>query len=163
MEFLPGIARWAHIVAGITWIGLLYYFNLVQMPALKEAAVDGTAAGITKHIAPRALLWFRWAAVATWVAGAWLLGKGFVDAFLLRDGYAAIGVGAWLGTIMLFNVWFFIWPNQQKILGMKPASDEEKAKARRVAMLASRTNMMFSIPMLFFMANGLSHRAIVGL
>lgn len=163
MEFLPGIARWVHIVAGITWVGLLYYFNLVQIPALKDAAADGTAAGITKHVAPRALLWFRWAAVATWVAGAWLLGKGFVDAFLLRDGYAAIGVGAWLGTIMLFNVWYLIWPNQQKILGMKPASDEEKVKARRVAMLASRTNMMFSIPMLFFMANGLSHRAIVGL
>ncbi|MGZ8258451.1 MAG: urate hydroxylase PuuD [Methylotenera sp.] len=163
MEFLPGIARWAHIVAGITWIGLLYYFNLVQVPALKDAAADGTGAGITKHVAPRALLWFRWAAVATWVAGAWLLGKGFVDAFLLRDSYAAIGVGAWLGTIMLFNVWYLIWPNQQKILGMKPASDEEKAKARRVALLASRTNMMLSIPMLFFMANGLSHRAIVGL
>ncbi len=163
MEFLPGIARWAHIVAGITWIGLLYYFNLVQMPALKDAGADGTAIGITKHVAPRALLWFRWAAVATWVAGAWLLGKGFVDAFLLRDGYAAIGVGAWLGTIMLFNVWYLIWPNQQKILGMKPASDDEKAKARRVAFLASRTNMMLSIPMLFFMANGLSHRAIVGL
>lgn len=163
MEFLPGIARWLHIVAGITWIGLLYYFNLVQMPALKDAGADGTALGITKHVAPRALLWFRWAAVATWVAGAWLLGKGFVDAFTLRNGYAAIGIGAWLGTIMLFNVWFFIWPNQQKILGIVPASDEVKAKARRVAFLASRTNMMLSIPMLFFMANGLSHRAIVGL
>ncbi len=163
MEFLPGIARWLHIVSGITWIGLLYYFNLVQMPALKDAGADGTALGITKHVAPRALLWFRWAAVATWVAGAWLLGKGFVDAFTLRNGYAAIGVGAWLGTIMLFNVWFFIWPNQQKILGIVPASDEAKAKARRVAFLASRTNMMLSIPMLFFMANGLSHRAVVGL
>lgn len=163
MEFLPGIARWLHIMAGITWVGLLYYFNLVQMPALKDAAVDGTALGITKHIVPRALLWFRWASLATWVAGAWLLGKGFVAAFLLRDGYAGIGVGAWLGTIMLFNVWHLIWPNQKKILGIKPASDAEKAKARRIAFLASRTNMMLSIPMLFFMANGLSHRAIVGL
>lgn len=163
MEFLPGIARWAHLVAGITWIGLLYYFNLVQVPALKDAAADGTAAGITKHVAPRALFWFRWAAVATWVAGAWLLGKGFVDAFTLRNGYEAIGVGAWLGTIMLFNVWHLIWPNQKKILGIKPATDEEKAKARRIAFLASRTNVMLSIPMLFFMANGLSHRAIVGL
>lgn len=163
MEFLPGIARWLHIMAGITWVGLLYYFNLVQMPALKDAAVDGTALGITKHIAPRALLWFRWASLATWVAGAWLLGKGFVAAFLLRDGYAGIGVGAWLGTIMLFNVWHLIWPNQKKILGIKPASDAEKVKARRIAFLASRTNMMLSIPMLFFMANGLSHRAIVGL
>ena len=163
MEFLPGIARWLHIMAGITWVGLLYYFNLVQMPALKDAAVDGTALGITKHIAPRALLWFRWASLATWVAGAWLLGKGFVAAFLLRDGYAGIGVGAWLGTIMLFNVWHLIWPNQKKILGIKPASDAEKVKARRIVFLASRTNMMLSIPMLFFMANGLSHRAIVGL
>ena len=163
MDFLPGIARWVHLLSGITWIGLLYYFNLVQMPALKDAGADGTAAGITKHIAPRALFWFRWAAVATWVAGAWLLGKGFVDAALLRNGYAAIGLGAWLGTIMLFNVWVLIWPNQQKILGMKPATDAEKTVARRVAMLASRTNMLLSIPMIFFMANGLSHKAIEGL
>ena len=159
---MPGIARWLHFLVGITWIGLLYYFNLVQMAALKDAAADGTAAGITKHIAPRALLWFRWSAVATWVAVAWLLGAGFMDAFMLRNGYEGIGIGAWLGTIMLFNVWHFIWPNQKKILGMVPATDEVKAKARRVAMLASRTNMMLSIPMLFFMANGLSHRAALG-
>lgn len=163
MDFLPGIARWAHVVAGVTWIGLLYYFNLVQVPALKDAAADGTGAGITKHVAPRALLWFRWSAIATWLAGAWLLGAGFTDAFLLRNGYAAIGIGAWLGTIMLFNVWVLIWPNQQKILGVKPASDEEKAKARRVALLASRTNMMLSIPMLFFMTNGLSHQVVYGI
>ncbi|MGQ0443521.1 MAG: urate hydroxylase PuuD [Methylophilaceae bacterium] len=161
-QLLPGIARWLHIIAGITWIGLLYYFNLVQMAAMKDAAADGTAAGISKHVAPRALLWFRWAAVVTWLAGAWLLGFGFADAFMLRNGYEGIGIGAWLGTIMLFNVWVLIWPNQQKILGMVPASDEVKAKARRVAMLASRTNMMLSIPMLFFMANGLTHRAALG-
>ena len=149
-------------MAGITWIGLLYYFNLVQMAALKDAAADGTAAGISKHVAPRALLWFRWAAVVTWLAGAAILGANFTDAFLLRNGYDAIGIGAWLGTIMLFNVWVLIWPNQQKILGMKPADDAEKNKARRVAMLASRTNMMLSIPMLFFMANGLCHRALLG-
>ena len=160
---MPGIARWLHFLVGITWIGLLYYFNLVQMAALKDAGADGTAAGITKHVAPRALLWFRWAAVATWLTGAWLLGAGLVDAFLLRNGMAGIGIGAWLGTIMLFNVWHFIWPNQKKILGMVPATDEVKAKARRIAMLASRTNMMLSIPMLFFMANGLSHRAAIGL
>ncbi len=160
---MPGIARWLHVVFGITWIGLLYYFNLVQMAALKDAAADGTAAGITKHVAPRALLWFRWSAVATWVAGAWLLGAGFMDAFMLRNGYEGIGIGAWLGTIMLFNVWHFIWPNQKKILGFVPATDEVKAKARRVAMLASRTNLMLSIPMLFFMANGLSHRSALGL
>lgn len=163
MEIMPGIARWIHLLSGVTWIGLLYYFNLVQMAALKDAGADGTAAGITKHVAPRALLWFRWSAVATWVAGAWLLGAGFTDAFLLRNGYEGIGIGAWLGTIMLFNVWILIWPNQQKILGMVPADDAAKAKARRVAMLASRTNMMLSIPMLFFMANGLSHRAVLGL
>ena len=160
---MPGIARWLHVIFGITWIGLLYYFNLVQMAGLKDAGADGTAAGITKHIAPRALFYFRWAAVLTWLMGAWLLGAGFVDAFLLRNGMEAIGIGSWLGTIMLFNVWHFIWPNQKKILGMVPATDEVKAKARRVAMLASRTNMMLSIPMLFFMANGLSHRAVLGL
>lgn len=162
MELMSGLARWIHLLAGITWIGLLYYFNLVQMAALKDAGADGTAAGITKHVAPRALLWFRWAAVVTWLAGAAMLGAGFMDAFMLRNGMEGIGIGAWLGTIMLFNVWHFIWPNQKKILGIVPATDEVKAKARRVAMLASRTNMMLSIPMLFFMANGLSHRAALG-
>ena len=163
MELMSGLARWIHLLSGITWIGLLYYFNLVQMAALKDAGADGTAAGITKHVAPRALLWFRWAAVVTWLAGAAMLGAGFMDAFMLRNGMEGIGIGAWLGTIMLFNVWHFIWPNQKKILGMVPATDEVKAKARRVAMLASRTNMMLSIPMLFFMANGWSHRAVIGL
>jgi len=157
MEFVPAFARWIHFLAGITWIGLLYYFNLVQTPAMKDATADGTAAGISKHIAPRALLWFRWAAVVTWLAGAALLGPNFVPAFTLQPEFAGIGIGAWLGTIMLFNVWVMIWPNQQKILGMKPATDDEKAKARRVALLASRTNTMLSIPLLFFMATGLSH------
>lgn len=157
------LLRWFHVLAGITWIGLLYYFNLVQMAALKDANADGTAAGISKHVAPRALLWFRWAAVATWVAGAGILGPHFTDAFLLRNGYAAIGIGAWLGTIMLFNVWVLIWPNQQKILGLVAVDDAAKAKARRVAMLASRTNMMLSLPMLFLMVNGFSHRALIGL
>lgn len=163
MDFAAGIFRWLHIMAGITWIGLLYYFNLVQMAALKDAAADGTAAGISKHVAPRALFWFRWAAVATWLAGAALLGQNFVPAFSLQAGFTGIGIGAWLGTIMLFNVWVLIWPNQQKILGMVSASDDQKAAARRIAFLASRTNMMLSIPMLFFMANGLTHKALVGL
>jgi uncharacterized membrane protein len=154
MDFITlGIGRWLHIVAGVMWIGLLYYFNFVQVPALAEAGKDGTGAGITKHVAPRALFWFRWAAVVTWLAGAMLLGKNFLGAFLFQaPGLYAIGVGAWLGTIMIFNVWVLIWPNQQKILGLVPASDEEKAKARRVAFLASRTNTMLSFPMLFFMA-----------
>jgi uncharacterized membrane protein len=120
-------------------------------------------AGISKYVAPRALFWFRWAAVVTWVMGAALLGEGFKDAFALQNGYEGIGIGAWLGTIMLFNVWVLIWPNQKKILGIVAASDDEKAKARRVAFLASRTNTMLSIPMLFFMANGFSHRALIGL
>jgi uncharacterized membrane protein len=156
------IDRWFHILAGITWIGLLYYFNFVQVPGLGQAKADGTAAGITKHIAPRALLWFRWAAVATWVTGAiyLMLGhstpemNGLARAFLLQGSAAYIGIGAWLGTIMLFNVWVLIWPNQKKVLGMVEASDEAKAKGARVALLASRTNTMLSIPMLFFMIAG---------
>jgi uncharacterized membrane protein len=151
MEMLPGIYRWIHIMAGVMWIGLLYYFNFVQVAALKAAQADGTAAGITKHVAPRALFFFRWAALATWLAGAALLGANFVAAFALQAGFHRIGIGAWLGTIMLLNVWGLIWPNQKKILGLVPASDEQKNKARRVAFLASRTNTMLSIPMLFFM------------
>ena len=158
-----GFMRWFHAIAGIAWIGLLYYFNFVQIPALKDAAADGSAGGITKHVAPLALLWFRWAALATWVAGAALLGANFSNAFLLQPGWAPIGIGSWLGTIMLFNVWGLIWPNQQKILGMKKATDDEKVKARRVALLASRTNTLLSIPMLLLMTNGLSHRALLGL
>ena len=152
-----------HVIVGVAWIGLLYYFNFVQVPALKNANADGTAAGITKHVAPLALLWFRWAALATWIAGAALLGANFVPAFTLSGGYEAIGLGSWLGTIMLFNVWVLIWPNQQKILGLKPASDAEKTAARRIAFLASRTNTMLSIPMLFLMTNGLSHKGLIGL
>jgi uncharacterized membrane protein len=163
MNIVPALARWIHFMAGVMWIGLLYYFNFVQVAGLKAAAADGTGAGITKHIAPRALLFFRWAAVVTWLAGAALLGDQFGSAFTLSNGMAGIGIGAWLGTIMLFNVWVLIWPNQKKILGIVQASDEEKNKARRVAFLASRTNTMLSIPMLFFMAGGWSHRAIFGL
>ena len=163
MDIVPALARWIHFMAGVMWIGLLYYFNFVQVAALKNAAADGTAGGITKHVAPRALLFFRWSALVTWLAGAALLGPYFVDAFLLRNGMAPIGIGAWLGTIMLFNVWVLIWPNQKKILGMVSATDDEKNTARRIAFLASRTNTMLSIPMLFFMAAGMSHRALFGL
>ncbi len=162
MEMVAVLARWLHFLAGILWIGLLYYFNFVQVAALKAATADGTAPGITKHVAPLALLYFRWAAVVTWVAGAALLGERFLPAFALQGGDAVIGMGAWLGTIMLFNVWVLIWPNQQKILGMVEATDAQKAKARRIAFLASRTNTMLSIPMLFFMATSSHGGAIYG-
>jgi len=151
MEMLPGIYRWIHVLAGVMWIGLLYYFNFVQVAALKAAQADSTAAGITKHVAPRALLYFRWAAVVTWLAGAALLGANFVPAFTFQAGWEKIGMGAWLGTIMLINVWALIWPNQKKILGLVQATDAEKNKARRVAFLTSRVNTMLSIPMLYFM------------
>src|SRR6266513_1757146 len=154
MDWVPAISRWIHLLAGVMWIGLLYYFNFVNVAAAKAAAADGTAAGIGKHVMPRALFWFRWAAVVTWLAGAALLGRHFLEAFFfLNKAYYPIGVGAWFGTIMLINVWWLIWPNQKKILGIVSASDEEKNKARRVAFLASRTNTMFSIPMLYFFAN----------
>jgi uncharacterized membrane protein len=153
---------WIHVLAGITWIGLLYYFNFVQVPALAEAASDQGGpggAGITKYVAPRALLWFRWGAVVTWLTGAsYLLRIGQLDdAFLLglnanaAGNAMVIGVGAWLGTVMLFNVWVLIWPNQKKILGLVEATAEQIAKARRVAFLASRTNTLLSIPMLMSM------------
>ena len=166
MEFIHyGIGRWVHIMAGVMWVGLLYYFNFVQAAAMKDAQADGTAAGISKHVAPRALLFFRWAAVVTWLAGAWLLGDRIDDAFLFSErAYIPIGVGAWLGTIMLFNVWAIIWPNQKKILGLAPATDDDKARARRVAFLASRFNVMLSMPMLFFMSasGGLFRTAVFG-
>ncbi len=158
-----GLARWLHIVSGVMWIGLLYYFNVAQIPGLAEAGADKGGpggAGVLKYIAPRALFWFRWAALATWLTGAWYLGGNFVGAFTLGLGgdtvnvyQLVIGTGAWLGTIMLLNVWGVIWPNQKKILGLKPATDEEKAKARRVAMLASRVNFVLSIPMLLCMGS----------
>jgi len=159
----PSLARWFHIVAGVFWIGLLYYFNVAQTPALADAAADKGGpggAGITKYVAPRALFWFRWGAVATWLTGAWYLTRSsnFVNALTLGHGgheqYGfVIGVGAWLGTIMLFNVWVLIWPNQKKILGIVPATDEEKAKARKTAGMASRINFVLSIPMLLCMAS----------
>ena len=164
--FLLSIERWIHFLSGVTWIGLLYYFNFVQVPAIAEANADQGGPGpaaINKYVAPRALLWFRWAAVVTWVSGALYLMSapqyGFVNAFTLgatMDVASAqvqiiIGVGAWLGTIMLFNVWVLIWPNQKKVLGIVSASDDEKNRARRTALLASRTNTMLSIPMLLFM------------
>lgn len=151
--------RWFHIASGVMWIGLLYYFNFVQVPALAAAAADKGGPGgaaITKYVAPLALLFFRWAALATWLTGAYYLASfygidGFHKAFMLDQTMRGIGVGAWLGTIMLINVWGPIWQNQKKILGIKPATDEEKAKARKIAFIASRVNTMLSIPMLMGM------------
>ena len=148
---------WLHVFFGVIWIGLLYYFNFVQTPALATAAADSDGPGpaaIGKYVAPLALLWFRWAALLTWLTGAAaleIMGVGFINAFTLGSGAVIIGTGAWLGTIMLFNVWVLIWPNQKKILGLVSASDEEKAKARVVAAMASRTNTFLSIPMLMCM------------
>ena len=152
---------WIHVGAGVTWIGLLYYFNFVQVPALAAAAKDQGGpggAGISKYVAPRALLWFRWGAVVTWLSGAAYLAHAglLVQALTLQGGALVIGVGAWLGTIMLFNVWVLIWPNQKKVLGLVEATADEIAKARRVAFLASRTNTMLSVPMLMSMV-GFGH------
>jgi uncharacterized membrane protein len=158
---VPSFMIWLHVLAGITWIGLLYYFNFVQVPALAAAAKDQGGpggAGITKYVAPRALLWFRWGAVGTWLTGAaYLAHTGLlVPAFTLQGGAMVIGVGAWLGTIMLINVWVFIWPNQKKVLGLVEATADQIAKARKTAALASRTNTLLSIPMLMSMV-GFGH------
>ena len=150
-----GIGRWLHIMAGVMWIGLLYYFNFVQVDALKAAAADSppTGAGITKHVAPRALFYFRYSALVTVLAAFMIMGARAADVLTLKPGFVNIGIGAWLGLIMFFNVWVVIWPNQKKVLGLVSVSDDEKAKARRTAFLASRTNTMLSIPMLYFMSS----------
>jgi uncharacterized membrane protein len=158
-----GLARWLHILSGITWIGLLYYFNLVQTPALAVAAADKGGpggAGVAKYIAPRALFWFRWGAVATWLTGLWYLGSARTLGSAVTLGHGGqdhyglvIGIGAWLGTIMLLNVWGIIWPNQKKILGIVPATDAEKAKARKAAGMASRINFVLSIPLILCMGS----------
>tara|TARA_B100001996_G_scaffold225380_1_gene173543 strand:- start:4 stop:606 length:603 start_codon:yes stop_codon:yes gene_type:complete len=151
---------WLHVFFGVIWIGLLYYFNFVQVPAVGEALADKGGPGptaINKYVAPRALWWFRWGALLTWITGAialhYYLPISLHDAFMLKGGImgATIGVGAWLGTIMLFNVWVLIWPNQKKILGIVQASAEEIAKAKNIALMASRTNTLLSIPMLMCM------------
>lgn len=148
---------WLHVFFGIIWIGILYYFNFVQVPAVGEAAADSDGPGpaaINKYVAPRALIWFRWGALFTWLTGASALesaGIGFVNAFTLQAGAQVIGIGAWLGTIMLFNVWVLIWPNQKKILGIVEASADEIAKGKVVALMASRTNTFLSIPMIMCM------------
>ena len=158
-EYWVFIARWLHVLSGVMWIGLLWYFNFVQTPTVPTIPEDLRPA-IPKHIMPVALFWFRWAALATIVTGlilAWMNGY-LVNALAigLTDNvakHASIGFGMWMGLIMAFNVWFIIWPNQQKVIGLVEASDEEKPKAARAAALASRFNTMLSIPMLYSMVS----------
>ena len=146
---------------GVTWIGLLYYFNFVQVPALADALADEGGPGpaaIGKYVAPRALLWFRMAAAATWLTGAWALSispqYGFAQTFLFQaPAGPMMSLGAWMGTIMLFNVWVLIWPNQKKVLGIVEASADEIAKAKFTAAMASRTNVVLSVPMLLCMVS----------
>ncbi len=163
-EFWSFIFRWFHVLSGFMWIGLLWYFNFVQVPSMPKIPDDQKPA-ITKVIAPTALFWFRWAALSTIIFGllvAWM--EGYLSEAMLLGlttnaaDHSIIGFGMWLGLIMAFNVWFIIWPNQQKVLGMKEASADEKKKSARYALLASRTNTMLSIPMLFAMI-GMRHFA----
>ncbi len=157
---MSSLGVWFHVIAGVIWIGLLYYFNFIQVPgvgaALAEANDGGPGpAAINKYIAPRALFWFRWAAVATWITGLGALQPlgGIKEAFMFGENMEIIGLGAWLGTIMLFNVWVFIWPNQKKILGIVQATPEQIAKSKVIALMASRTNTLLSIPMLMTMVS----------
>ena len=154
--FVSFLFRWLHVLSGVMWIGLLWYFNFVQIPSMPKIPDDQKPA-IGKVIAPPALFWFRWGAMATIVTGlilAALNGNlGEAVALGITDGGAstAIGIGMWLGAIMWFNVWFVIWPNQKKALGIVDADADAKKAAARTAMLFSRTNTMLSIPMLFCM------------
>ena len=145
--------RWLHVTCGVMWIGLLWYFNFVQIPSMPKIP-DEQKPAISKVIAPTALFWFRWAALATVVTGLAVAGlQGYLHAALrLQAGFAAIGIGMWLALIMAFNVWFIIWPNQKKALGIVQVEPAEKAAAARLAMLVSRTNTMLSIPMLYMMS-----------
>jgi uncharacterized membrane protein len=156
--------RYLHVLSGVMWIGLLWYFNFVQIPNMSKIPDDQKPA-IGKVIAPAALWWFRWAALATLVTGLVLAGwQGYIldamtlgivgaadDAFVLK--HCALGIGMWMGIIMAFNVWGVIWPNQKKALGMVEVDADAKKKAARTAMLFSRTNTMLSIPMLYAMVS----------
>jgi uncharacterized membrane protein len=148
--------RWLHVISGVMWIGLLWYFNFVQIPSMPKIP-DEQKPAIGKVIAPTALFWFRWAALSTVVTGLILATlNGYVLQALLLGYFKGgpetyIGIGMWLGLIMAYNVWNIIWPNQKKVLGLTEATDDEKKAAARTAMLTSRFNTMFSIPMLYFM------------
>jgi uncharacterized membrane protein len=144
--------RWLHVGSGVMWIGLLWYFNFVQIPSMSSIP-DEQKPAISKVIAPTALFWFRYGALATVVTGlllAWMQGY-IVSALTLQPGVVAIGLGMWIALVMAFNVWFIIWPNQKKALGMVAVEAPEKAKAARTAMLTSRINTMLSITMLYMM------------
>ena len=147
-----GLLQWLHVFFGVLWIGLLYYFNFVQIPTMPEIPAE-LKPGVSKHIAPKALFYFRWGAAFTVLTGlilAYLYGEE--KSLLLNDpSNRLIGIGMWLALIMAFNVWFIIWPNQKKALGIVEATPDEKKAAARLAMLASRTNTMLSIPMLYCM------------
>ena len=146
--------RYLHVFAGILWIGLLYYFNFVQIPTMPNVPAE-LKPGVTKYIAPAALFWFRWSALATVVLGLLLAemsqGGYVMRALQLESGFRTIGIGMWLGLIMAANVWFVIWPNQKRALGIVAASDEAKARSASLAMMASRTNLILSLPMLYCM------------
>ena len=158
MVFGKFLFRWLHVLSGVMWIGILYYFNFVQIPNMPNIP-DEQKPAISKVIAPAALWWFRWGAMSTIVTGLILLMmNGYtVEAMSLglsdgaTTGHRLIGIGMWLGIIMWFNVWFIIWPHQQKALGLVEAADDVKAASARTAMLFSRTNTLLSIPMLFCM------------
>ena len=156
-DFWSWLFRYFHVLAGVMWIGLLWYLNFVQIPSMPKIPDDQKPA-IGKVIAPAVLFWFRWAALATIISGLIVATlEGYVhDAMILGIGsgvqkYTAIGVGMWLGLIMAFNVWFIIWPNQKKALGIIECSPEEKPKAAKIAMLTSRINTLLSLPMLLTM------------
>ena len=149
--FWAFVFRWIHVWFGILWIGLLYYFNFVQIPSMPKIP-DEHKPAIGKVIAPAALFYFRWAAAGTVLFGLLTITlDGNHGAFAFKDGYATIGIGMYLALIMAFNVWFIIWPNQKKALGLVEADADTKKKAARVAMLTSRTNTLLSIPMLYCM------------
>ena len=155
--FWSWVARYTHVVVGIMWIGLLWYFNFVQIPNMAKIP-DEQKPAIGKVIAPAALFYFRWAAAFTVISGLILAGlNGYLhDAMTLSIGssipkHTAIGIGMWLGIVMAFNVWFVIWPNQKRALGIVECEPELKAKSARTAMLFSRTNTLLSLPMLLTM------------
>jgi uncharacterized membrane protein len=150
---LSFLFRWIHVMVGVMWIGLLWYFNFVQIPSMAKIP-DEQKPAIGKVIAPTALFWFRWAALATVLSGLVLsIVNGYAhQAFTLQAPFRAIGLGMWIALIMAFNVWFIIWPNQKRALGMVAVEPDVKAKSARIAMLTSRFNTMLSIPMLFLMS-----------